>query len=755
MFNLKMFNLMSCHRQIRRGEKSARRVDPPKAESTSGGKNLLTSLLLTIIVYAFSSNVNAQIFWNQAATFAGTANSYIAVPSSPGLNITGSFTLECWVNPSITQTSILMQKREEAKAVGYTMLLLSNKIFLRTNNTTKLEGNLVLPNNVWTHVAGTYNHATNTFSIFIDGALDSSVVFAGAAPVSNTDTLYIGTGFNGPFYGYMDNVRIWNRALSQTEIRNNRRTTIGATGGIYDGLVLSLPFQHFYKILSPFDLIDQSGNGNSGINKGVTALDLSNRPSTYLTFNEGVYLDGVGDYLAAPHVSQLNVTSFTLECWINPTNAVNPTYQNLIAKRLAGHNGYEIYLSFGKLYVRTNGITRLTGNIVIPSGQWSHFAATFDASTYKIKTYVNGVPDDSTTSDASAIPINNTDSLYIGTGWNDDFAGYIDEIRISNYVKTESQIKSFLYRSIDNSNEPSSGNINIVYNLDGNTFDNADNATKLYFRGNANFSNPSVGANVPVSPLNRADALNFPAGYYIKSSNRRIPQSGTSGTMLTDSLYIQQSLTITDLNLFLATNHTAEGDLLIRLIGPNGDSVNVYNNLTLNESDHVITIFDDGADSSLIAGRYTSFAPFIKASNNLNAIFSGDNSQGFWRLKIYDSRIGDTGRVYAWGLQFNNQTLVGVEEIISEIPKKYSLSQNYPNPFNPTTTIRFDIPEETNVLLTITNILGERVATLVDERLKAGTHQIKFDAAKLASGVYFYRLRAGDYVSTKKLLFMK
>lgn len=91
----------------------------------------------------------------------------------------------------------------------------------------------------------------------------------------------------------------------------------------------------------------------------------------------------------------------------------------------------------------------------------------------------------------------------------------------------------------------------------------------------------------------------------------------------------------------------------------------------------------------------------------------------------------------------------------SHIPTKFELHNTYPNPFNPTTEIRFGLPEPTNVLLTITNILGEQVATLVDERLPAGEHQVKFDGSSLSSGVYLYQIRAGSFVQTKKLMLMK
>jgi hypothetical protein len=89
------------------------------------------------------------------------------------------------------------------------------------------------------------------------------------------------------------------------------------------------------------------------------------------------------------------------------------------------------------------------------------------------------------------------------------------------------------------------------------------------------------------------------------------------------------------------------------------------------------------------------------------------------------------------------------------LPTEYSLSQNYPNPFNPSTTIKYGIPRHSTVTLRVFNTLGQQVAVLVNRTQDAGYHEAKFDGSAMASGVYFYRLKAGEYVETKKLLLMK
>ncbi|MHC4145048.1 MAG: T9SS type A sorting domain-containing protein [Planctomycetota bacterium] len=89
------------------------------------------------------------------------------------------------------------------------------------------------------------------------------------------------------------------------------------------------------------------------------------------------------------------------------------------------------------------------------------------------------------------------------------------------------------------------------------------------------------------------------------------------------------------------------------------------------------------------------------------------------------------------------------------LPTKYALEQNYPNPFNPSTTIGFALPHTGFVTLKVYNGLGEEVASLVTGDHPAGTFKAMWDASGMPSGVYFYRLTAGEYVQTKKAVLMK
>lgn len=99
--------------------------------------------------------------------------------------------------------------------------------------------------------------------------------------------------------------------------------------------------------------------------------------------------------------------------------------------------------------------------------------------------------------------------------------------------------------------------------------------------------------------------------------------------------------------------------------------------------------------------------------------------------------------------------LTGISRKDLNIPKIFSLSQNYPNPFNPSTIINYQLPKSSEVKLIIYDAIGREVNTLVDENQNAGSYQVEFDGSNFPSGVYFYKLQAGDYIQTKKMGLIK
>jgi len=105
-----------------------------------------------------------------------------------------------------------------------------------------------------------------------------------------------------------------------------------------------------------------------------------------------------------------------------------------------------------------------------------------------------------------------------------------------------------------------------------------------------------------------------------------------------------------------------------------------------------------------------------------------------------------------------NNLITSIEvtgRITGQLPVSYELYQNYPNPFNPNTLIKFSIAKEAQVNLIVFNILGEKVQELKNEIMKPGHYEVEFNALSLASGIYLYKIYAGDFVQTKKMVLLK
>ena len=98
--------------------------------------------------------------------------------------------------------------------------------------------------------------------------------------------------------------------------------------------------------------------------------------------------------------------------------------------------------------------------------------------------------------------------------------------------------------------------------------------------------------------------------------------------------------------------------------------------------------------------------------------------------------------------------LVSVKSDVQS-PTKFVLFNNFPNPFNPTTTIKYEIPKTVNVSLKVYDILGREVQILINQEQKPGFYEVPFGNDDLASGIYFYRLQAGDFIQTKKMILLK
>ncbi len=241
------------------------------------------------------------------------------------------------------------------------------------------------------------------------------------------------------------------------------------------------------------------------------------------------------------------------------------------------------------------------------------------------------------------------------------------------------------------------------------------------------------------------------------------------------------SLAVIGNNLFAGTGH---GVFLSTDYGTswakvnNGFTGNLVNALTVKGNELFAGTFGMGVFRSSDNGAnwtHTSLITDVTALTVVDTnLFAGTWSSGIYRLKNWDSTWIPVGlpNEYVTSFAFNNgylyaatnnssvwrrpiSEITGVKEIKVKIPSEFSLAQNYPNPFNPSSIIEFKLASRQFITLKVYDILGKEIKTLVNEERPAGSYSVLFNAAGISSGVYFYKIQAGKFSETKKMILLR
>jgi subtilisin-like proprotein convertase family protein/uncharacterized protein YodC (DUF2158 family) len=457
-----------------------------------------------------------------------------------------------------------------------------------------------------------------------------------------------------------------------------------------------------------------------------------------------------------------------VEAWVKRDTTHGADFQAIVGKTSGSEIDYLLYIHkpSDRVFFNINSNALYVASPVgaLRHTRWTHIGATYNSVTGAMVLYLNGDsvaakstgPGMTISASADSIAIGNA----TGTRTNFWFAGQIDEVRVwANKVRTEEEIGQSMFKGLTWHSTPKPTG-SAIWNFDGQNFDAARNPTsvpsqEMHFRGSAHMtSTHRYYDDEPVSPLLRDDAGGFYGVSYVVSRKQWDIPDASSGLVL-DSVFVPAAGGLSRVRAFVLANHEIISDLKITLVHPGGTSVPLFIRRGYDEND-IACVFADDADSVAgytdpAVGLHAPFSPLVKPREPLSA-FNGLNAHGWWKLQVEDVAAGRTGVLYGWGVQ----TQLGTRVLDrGTLPEMFALDQNFPNPFNPGTTIRYELPHAAHVTLSVFDMLGRKVSVLVNDAKEAGHHEIQFDASRLSSGVYLYRILAGDFVASKRMVVLK
>lgn len=267
---------------------------------------------------------------------------------------------------------------------------------------------------------------------------------------------------------------------------------------------------------------------------------------------------------------------------------------------------------------------------------------------------------------------------------------------------------------------------------------------------------PSGGSGINPPGTNQPNVyFNYTVGRYKIQESVTTPKVCINNSFILDTINISGipgNVIDVNVRLNISTRDAQDADVYL-IKGINSCELTTDNGGT--GDGYVGTVFDDEAQIPVIQGSVPfrgSFRPEAPLSQ-----FDGISMEGLWILQYTDdTNTGYNSSLDSWTVEITYETVNGIIQT-STVPSEFSLSQNYPNPFNPETRIKFGLPKNINVNLTLYDITGKEIAVLLNEMKQAGIYEYSLDTEKysLSSGVYFYRLNAGDFTSVNKMVLLK
>lgn len=269
--------------------------------------------------------------------------------------------------------------------------------------------------------------------------------------------------------------------------------------------------------------------------------------------------------------------------------------------------------------------------------------------------------------------------------------------------------------------------------------------------------------------------INSGSGFFTDETSARLPLTGTEETRKVTLYDVDGD---SDLDIFFANvafrpNRLRQDRLLLN----NGSGI--FTDMTSSnipfDNEHttegIFVDIDYDGDPDLITTNIFNNRPVKVFANNGSGVFEevtqlvlppgvlgegiGIKAGDFNGDNLLDLYIVNRGQQDRLLLRNDTAKTIGLNQLGTEVPRGYSLSQNFPNPFNPSSTIRFELPENSFVELYVYDISGRVIEKLVNRQLTAGSFEVNWNVASMTSGVYFYRFKAGDFSETRKMILIK
>jgi hypothetical protein len=525
-------------------------------------------------------------------------------------------------------------------------------------------------------------------------------------------------------------------------------------------------------------LLDASGAGNNGTVSGPVIV-----PGR---FGNARSFDGINDYISIPSnkAFDFDTSSFRIDLWFKTAGQQSAIF---LRRGLAPDPGYMMSEAYGRVVAMIGSredrfwpdtLISAWSDSTYGDNQWHLMTMVRDRSVHKLFLYVDGILATQPVEDPFILPINSSRPLTLGR-WESDvypafYNGLLDEVRLSSPKLLPPSVVIHVQPGLLDFGNVKIGSTDTLFlNISNSGFQDTLRVSSV------TSTNPKF--KVPGGPLLVAPGKNIsvPMSYVPTTTTRDTTLiSIASNDPVTPRVDVRAQgkgfaftaePIIEKLTLIPYTYYQIRLGWLRSMY----DSAAVADPVT----DYSIWRLVPGSPPPIPANRPGVHTAISSVLNDPSWEFVASvPAIGFDRYScviapVVDNTRPSTQNVIVVAARTKNlQAFLSHPDTVLIYPgyftgigeghgrqtvNAYMLSQNFPNPFNPSTVIRYGLPGSAHVILSVFNSLGQQVATLVQGDQEAGEHEVRFDAGSLSSGVYFYRIQAGDFVQTKRLLLLK